>query len=155
MKRKVNVYTDGSCLGNPGPGGYGVVLLYGSNKKEISGGYRLTTNNRMEIIAAIKGLQALKEPCEVTLYSDSQYLVNAITRHWVYKWRDNNWMRNKKEPALNVDLWKELLALMDIHDVTFIWVKGHADNQYNNRCDILARTASSGEHLQVDAFFEQ
>ena len=148
--KTVTIYTDGACSGNPGPGGYGVVLLYGSAKKELSAGYRLTTNNRMEVLAVIKGLEALKEPCRVNLYSDSKYVVDAIEKGWVVKWRQNGWMRNKKEKASNVDLWERLLLLLEKHQVTFLWVKGHADNPGNERCDELARMAIQNGALQED-----
>ena len=148
--KKVKIYTDGACSGNPGPGGYGVVLLYGEHKKELSGAYDNTTNNRMEIIAAIKGLESLKERCQVTVYSDSQYLVNAITKGWVKKWQANNWMRNKTEPAKNVDLWIRLLELLEKHQVEWVWVKGHADNELNNRCDELAVKAIKEQSHQID-----
>ncbi len=137
--KNIEIYTDGACSGNPGAGGYGVVLLYNGNRKELSQGYKLTTNNRMETLAVIVGLKALKEPCNVTLYSDSKYVVDAINKGWVYKWKENNWKRNKKEQASNIDLWEELLPLLEIHNVTFIWVKGHANNIENERCDFLAR----------------
>ena len=136
--REVSIYTDGACSGNPGPGGWGAILLYGKHKKELSGGEAQTTNNRMEIMGAIMALEALKEPCVVKLYTDSQYIVNAIEKRWVYKWRANNWMRDKKEPAKNVDLWVRLVDLLEHHSVTLHWVKGHSDNPYNNRCDQLA-----------------
>ncbi|MCL2829009.1 MAG: ribonuclease HI [Oscillospiraceae bacterium] len=136
--KKVSIYTDGACSGNPGPGGWGAVLLYGSQKKELSGGEAETTNNRMELQGVISALEALKEPCAVELYTDSQYIVNAINQRWVYKWQANGWMRTKKDPAKNPDLWERLLDLLDIHQVAFHWVKGHADNPYNNRCDQLA-----------------
>lgn len=139
--KTIDIYTDGACSGNPGQGGYGVVLLYNNNRKELSGAYKITTNNRMEVTAVIKGLEALKEPCNVNLYSDSKYVVDAIEKGWVEKWRKNNWMRNKTEKALNVDLWKTLLTLLEKHNVKFIWVKGHASNVENERCDELARTA--------------
>ena len=139
--KTVEIYTDGACSGNPGPGGLGVVLLHKNNRKEISRGYLLTTNNRMEILAAVVGLEALKEPCTVNLYSDSRYLVDAIEKEWVTRWQANNWMRNKKEPALNVDLWERLIPLLQHHKVQFIWVRGHSDNAENNRCDQLARAA--------------
>ena len=141
MVKKVTIYTDGACSGNPGPGGYGVVMLYGPHRKELSGGDPQTTNNRMEMMAAIVGLEALKEPCEVTLFSDSKYLIDAIEQGWVTRWRRNNWMRNKKDPALNADLWERLLLLLDKHSVSFCWVKGHAGNAENERCDELARGA--------------
>ena len=138
MKKKVTIYTDGACSGNPGPGGWGAILVYGELKKELSGGEARTTNNRMELLGAITALEALKEPCEVALYSDSQYLVKAINEGWAVRWRKNGWMRNKKDPAVNVDQWERLLKLLEEHDVTFHWVKGHAQNPMNNRCDALA-----------------
>ena len=144
VKRKhIIIYTDGSSLGNPGPGGYGAVLRFGEHSRELSGGFRHTTNNRMEILAAIEGLRALKMPCKVTLHTDSQYLVNAINKGWVRKWKAKGWMRNKKEKALNVDLWRQLLPLLDTHEVEFVWVRGHAGNPDNERCDVLAKTAAS------------
>jgi len=139
--RKVTIYTDGACSGNPGPGGYGTVLIHGEHRKELSGGEAQTTNNRMEIMAVIIGLEALKQPCEVALYSDSRYVVDAIEKGWVARWKQNNWMRNKKEAALNVDLWERMLPLLDTHKVTFHWVKGHAGHPENERCDELARAA--------------
>ena len=138
---RVLIYTDGACSGNPGPGGYGVVLQYGNHRKELSGGEPATTNNRMEIMGVIKGLETLKEPCEVAIYSDSRYVVDAIEKGWAVRWRQNNWMRNKKEPALNPDLWETLLVLLQKHKVTFHWVKGHAGHLENERCDELAREA--------------
>ena len=134
----VTIYTDGACSGNPGPGGYGVILQSGKYEKEISGGEPNTTNNRMELKAVIVGLQALKRPCTVKLYSDSQYVVNMVKLGWLEKWKRNGWMRNKSDPAKNVDLLKELDAQLHIHQVEMIWVKGHADNPYNNRCDEMA-----------------
>ncbi len=148
--KTVTIYTDGACSGNPGAGGYGVVLLYGAARKELSGGYRRTTNNRMEVLAVIKGLEALKEPCKVNLYSDSKYVVDAIEKGWVVKWKQNGWMRNKKEKASNVDLWERLLVLLQKHQVSFIWVKGHADNLENERCDQLARAAIQSDNLLED-----
>ncbi len=136
--KSVEIYTDGACSGNPGPGGYGVILRYGEYEKELSGGEAETTNNRMELTAAIEGLSCLKERCNVTLYSDSKYLIDAIEQGWVYKWRDNGWMRNKKEKALNPDLWEKLLALLEKHQVEFVWVKGHDGHSENERCDKLA-----------------
>ncbi len=136
--KQVEIFTDGACSGNPGPGGWGTILRYGETEKELSGGEAETTNNRMELTAAIMGLSALKEPCGVTLYSDSKYLIDAITLGWVYKWRENGWKRNKKEAAQNVDLWEELLPLLDKHEVTFVWVKGHDGHAENERCDALA-----------------
>jgi ribonuclease HI len=148
--KKVTIYTDGACLGNPGPGGYGVVLLYGEQRKELSGGYRLTTNNRMEILAAIKGLEALKSACEVTLYSDSQYLVNAISKGWARRWQANGWKRNPREKALNPDLWEKLLKLCARHEVSFVWVRGHANNAENERCDALSKEAAARNDLEAD-----
>ncbi|MBE7024296.1 MAG: ribonuclease HI [Ruminococcaceae bacterium] len=140
--KQVEIFTDGACSGNPGSGGYGVVLKYGGAQKELSGGDRETTNNRMELTAAIVGLEALKERCAVTLYSDSKYLVDAIKCGWAVKWRENGWMRNKKEPALNPDLWERLLDLLDKHVVELVWVKGHAGHPENERCDKLAVSES-------------
>ena len=136
--KSIEIYTDGACSGNPGPGGWGVVLLYQGNKKELSGYQPETTNNRMELFAVIQGLAALREPCEVTLYSDSQYLVNAIQKGWAARWKRCGWMRTKTEPALNRDLWEQLLSLLEIHEVEFVWVKGHAGHPENERCDQLA-----------------
>ena len=150
----VTIYTDGACTGNPGPGGYGVVLLHGSHRKELSGGYRRTTNNRMEILAAIVGLEALKEECRVTLYSDSQYVVNAVEKGWAWKWEANGWKRNKREEALNPDLWERLLRLCEYHDVEFRWVRGHAGNRENERCDQLATGAARQRDLSVDEGYE-
>jgi len=136
--KELEIYTDGACSGNPGPGGYGTILKFGSHERELSGAYDDTTNNRMELMAAIKGLECLKEPCRVTLYSDSRYLVDAMTKGWVLKWRSRNWMRTGSERAKNVDLWERILELADKHEVKWVWVKGHSDNPYNNRCDKLA-----------------
>lgn len=152
--KTVTIYTDGACSGNPGAGGYGVVLLYGTARKELSSGYRLTTNNRMEVLAVIRGLEALKEPCHVLLYSDSKYVVDAIEKGWVVKWRQNGWMRNKKERASNVDLWEQLLVLLERHQVSFRWVKGHADNPENERCDALARAAIQSGNLLEDTAYQ-
>ena len=138
--KKVDIYTDGACRGNPGKGGWGAVLVYNGREKELSGGERETTNNRMELTAAIKSLACLKEACDVTLYSDSKYLVDAITKGWVYSWKAKGWKKADKSPALNVDLWEELLVLLDRHNVTFVWVKGHDGHEYNERCDTLATT---------------
>ena len=139
--KKVEIFTDGACKGNPGPGGYGAILRYNGHEKEISGGSKDTTNNRMEMLAVINALSMLKEKCEVTLYSDSQYVCSGLKLGWAKKWRANNWMRNKKEPALNADLWKELLDLYEKHNVTINWVKGHAGHPENERCDTLAVNA--------------
>ena len=139
--KEIILYTDGACSGNPGPGGYGVVLMYKNHRRELSGSFTQTTNNRMEILSVIMGLETLKEPCRVQLYSDSRYVLDAIEKGWATRWRANQWMRNKKEPALNPDLWKRLLNLLDKHQVTCHWVKGHAGNPENERCDQLARDA--------------
>ena len=135
--KHVDAYTDGACRGNPGPGGWGAVLVYGKHEREMSGGERETTNNRMELMAAISGLEALKEPCAVTLYSDSKYLVDAFLQGWVENWRACGWRRGR-EALKNPDLWERLWALTEIHRVSFIWVKGHAGHDYNERCDALA-----------------
>ena len=148
--KHIDIFTDGACSGNPGKGGYGVILKYNNNVKELSEGFLLTTNNRMEILAAIKGLEALKEPCEVTLYSDSKYLVDAINQGWIIKWQKNNWYRTKSEKAKNVDLFKRLLVQLEKHKVEFVWVKGHAGHIENERCDKLATTAILGENLSED-----
>ena len=152
--KSLDIYTDGACSGNPGPGGYGVVMLYKNQRKELSEGFKKTTNNRMEVLAVIKGLEALKVPCQVTLYSDSKYVVDAITKGWVKKWKSNNWVKPDKKKALNVDLWERLLTLLDKHKVIFVWVKGHADNVENERCDFLARQAIAGGDLLDDEGFE-
>ena len=138
---KVTIYTDGACSGNPGPGGWGAVLMYKDIKKEISGGCKDTTNNIMELTAVIEALKLLKRPCKVDLYSDSAYVVNAFVRHWIDNWQRNDWKNSNKEDVKNKELWQELLELTKVHNVTFIKVKGHADNEFNNRCDELARNA--------------
>lgn len=149
-KKDVTIYTDGGCLGNPGPGGYGVVLRYGQHKKCLSGGFARTTNNRMEIMAAIVGLESLKVPCRVTLHSDSKYVVDAMTLGWVQRWRANGWKRNKTDHAVNVDLWERLLAACARHEVAFRWVKGHAGRRDNETCDCLANAAAIRKDLPVD-----
>lgn len=136
--KNVEIFTDGACSGNPGPGGWGAILRYKNTEKEISGGEPNTTNNRMEITAVIEALSLLKESCNVTLYSDSQYICNALTKGWAKKWKSNGWRRNKTEPALNSDLWERLLTLYDKHNVNIVWVKGHAGHSENERCDKLA-----------------
>lgn len=136
--KSIEIYTDGACSYNPGPGGWGAILIYKGVEKRLSGGEASTTNNQMEMLAVINALQCLKEPCEVTLYSDSAYVVNAFLQGWVDKWRANGW-RRPKDPLKNVELWKQLVKLVDYHNVTFVKVKGHADNEYNNQCDALAR----------------
>lgn len=135
----VDIHTDGACSGNPGPGGWGAILRYGGHVREISGFEEQTTNNRMELLAAIRGLEALKRPCEVRLHSDSSYLVNGFTKGWLDTWQNNGWKKSDKRPVENQDLWRELLKLCDTHSVAFIKVKGHADDPNNNRCDELAR----------------
>src|SRR5262245_37502481 len=148
--KHVVIYTDGACLGNPGPGGYGVVLLHGKHRKEFSRGYRLTTNNRMEILACIIGLRALKEPSAVSLYSDSQYVINSMTKGWARGWKKKDWMRND-QPVPNADLWRQMLELCDRHKVKFNWVRGHSGNKENERCDQLARQASLGFDMAIDS----
>lgn len=138
---KVIIYTDGACSGNPGPGGWGFILMMGENRKEISGGKKDTTNNVMELTAVIEALKLLKRPCKVDLYSDSAYVVNAFLQNWILGWIKNSWKNSSKEEVKNKELWQELFSLTKIHDVTFHKVKGHADNEYNNRCDELARNA--------------
>jgi len=153
--KHVTIYTDGACIDNPGPGGYGDVMVYDSHRKELSGGFRRTTNNRMEIFAAIAGLEALKEPCRITLFSDSQYLVDAMQKGWARRWQANGWIRNRKERALNPDLWEKLLKLCEIHDVKFAWVRGHAGHRENERCDELATAAARGPNLTPDVDYEK
>ncbi len=136
--KKVNIYTDGACKGNPGAGGWAAILEYEGKEKELCGGEKSTTNNRMELTAAIEGLRALKSPCEVTLYSDSQYLVNAINKGWLISWQAKGWRKADRSPVLNDDLWKTLVDLLDTHSVEFIWVRGHDGHAYNERCDALA-----------------
>ena len=148
--KHVTIYTDGACLGNPGPGGYGAILFYKGHERELSGGYRKTTNNRMEIMAAIVGLEALKEKCQVMLYSDSEYLVKAMSRGWAQRWRANGWKRNKRDKVLNPDLWERLLQLSEHHEVQFSWVKGHAGTAENTRCDDLAMQAAQEPNLPRD-----
>ena len=140
--KHVDIYTDGACKGNPGPGGYGAILVYGGQERELSGGEPSTTNNRMELMGAIAALERLREPCEVTLTSDSRYLVDAVTKGWAKSWRRNGWRKADKSPALNSDLWALLLELLEIHRVTFIWVRGHVGHPYNERCDALAVEAA-------------
>ena len=138
MKKTVEIYTDGACSGNPGPGGWGAILRYNGVEKELSGGEGQTTNNRMELTGVISALRALKEPCVVELYSDSKYVIDALEKGWAVSWRKKGWVKSDKKPALNPDLWEELLDLAAVHELRCHWVKGHADNQYNNRCDALA-----------------
>lgn len=136
--KTVTIYTDGACSGNPGPGGWGAILRYKDTEKELSGGAADTTNNRMELSAVIAALSALKEPCKVTLTSDSKYVIDAVTKGWAKKWQANGWVKSDKKPALNADLWEKLLVLLEKHDVRFVWVKGHAGHPENERCDRLA-----------------
>ena len=138
--KHVDIYTDGACRGNPGKGGWGAVLVYKGVKKELSGGEPMTTNNRMELSGVIAALSALREPCEITLTSDSKYVVDAVTKGWARSWKAKGWKKADNSPALNSDLWDKLLSLLDYHQVTFVWVKGHAGHPYNERCDVLATT---------------
>lgn len=139
--KKVTIYTDGACSGNPGPGGWGAILQYGAHEKELSGGEEHTTNNKMELSGVIQALMVLKEPCEIDLYSDSKYVIDGITKGWAKGWKARGWKKADKTPAKNPELWDALLTLLDKHTVRFHWVKGHADNPYNNRCDELAVAA--------------
>ena len=148
MKKRVEIFTDGACSGNPGPGGYGVVLKYGDHIKELSGGEEQTTNNRMELTAVIAALSALKEPCFVILTTDSRYVVDGIEKGWAKSWRDNGWIKKDKKPALNPDLWGRLLDLLEIHEVKFNWVKGHAGHPENERCDELAVSFYTENYLK-------
>ena len=136
--KNVEIYTDGACSGNPGKGGWGAVLVYGNKEKEISGAASDTTNNRMELTAVIEALKMLKEPCMVTVTTDSKYVCDAVNKKWVYSWREMGWKKADRKPALNVDLWEKLLALLEIHKVEFVWVRGHNGHPYNERCDSLA-----------------
>ena len=152
--RRVTIHTDGSCIGNPGPGGYAAILEYKGQEKELSGGFRRTTNNRMEILAVIAGLEVLTERCSVTVYSDSRYVVDPIEKGWAEKWKANGWMRNKRERAVNPDLWERLLSAMDKHEVELKWVRGHAGNPGNMRADRLAVSAANGKDLPCDEGYE-
>lgn len=153
---EVKLFTDGSARGNPdGPGGYGAILQYQDAKgqiheKEISGGYKKTTNNRMELMGVIRGLEALNQPCHVTLYSDSKYVIDAFKQHWIDSWIKNNWTKSDKKPVKNIDLWKKLLKVMEPHQMNFVWVKGHDGHPENERCDILATSAADGTKLMED-----
>lgn len=152
---EVTLFTDGACIGNPGPGGYAAILLAGKKRKEIVGGRRLTTNNRMEILAAVVALEALKWPCRVRVHSDSRYLVDAMTKGWAQRWRDKGWMRSAKEEAINADLWERLLVICEKHEVEFVWVQGHAGHPENERCDHLAESAVQAEDLPADVGYEE
>ena len=154
MLRLIDMYTDGASSGNPGPGGYGVILKYKDHIKELSGGFRKTTNNRMELKAVIEGLKSLKEKCKVNIYSDSKYIVDAIEQEWIYKWKNLGWRRNKKQKLLNPDLWKELFNLLQKHKIKLFWIKGHSAHPENERCDYLAVKASQQPNLQADKYFE-
>lgn len=152
-KIKVQIYTDGACSGNPGPGGYGTILVHTDSngikhEKELSEGFKCVTNNQMELLAVIIGLESLKKPCSVTLYSDSKYVIDAFEKNWIDGWIKKGWKTASKTPVKNVDLWKRLLAAKEKHDVEFIWVKGHAGHEYNERCDTLAVTAYKGDNLK-------
>ena len=136
--KTVTIYTDGACSGNPGPGGWGAILMYGEHRRELSGGAAQTTNNRMELTAVIEALGCLKEPCVVELWSDSKYIIDALEKGWAAGWRKRGWVKSDKKPALNPDLWERLLNLMELHDVRCHWVKGHGSNEFNNRCDEMA-----------------
>lgn len=136
--KKIEIYTDGACSGNPGPGGWGAILRFNGKEKELSGGEAQTTNNRMELTAVISALECLKEPCEIDLYSDSKYVIDALSLGWARSWRAKGWIKSDKKPALNIDLWERLLKLTEENQMHYHWVKGHADNAYNNRCDALA-----------------
>lgn len=146
----VIIHTDGGCLGNPGPGGYGAVLMYKGHRRELKGGFSLTTNNRMELMGAIAALEALKPRAQVTIHSDSQYVVNGIEKGWAATWRRKGWIKADKQRALNPDLWERLLILCALHDVRFIWVRGHNGDVENERCDVLAKEAASSKHLPPD-----
>jgi ribonuclease HI len=152
--KHIQLFTDGACSGNPGPGGYGAILQYGDHRRELSGGFRKTTNNRMELMAVIKGLESLKEKCAVTVFSDSEYVVNSIMKGWAKTWRAKGWKRGGKDVP-NADLWARLLDLCEQQDVQFRWVEGHAGHVENERCDDLATTAAAAEDLAVDAVYEQ
>ncbi len=153
--KSVSIHTDGSCLGNPGPGGWGAVLTYGGKRREMSGGYVRTTNNRMEILAVVEALRALREPCIVELWTDSQYVAKAIKEGWLAKWKRNGWQTSAKKPVKNKDLWLLLDPLLGQHDVRFHWLKGHAGHVENERCDELARACAGSQGLPSDKGFEE
>lgn len=151
----VTIYTDGSCLGNPGPGGWAAILRYNGTAKELGGGFGLTTNNRMEILAAIMGLEALKRPCKVELFSDSQYLCNAIEKKWLESWRKRGWKKADKKPVLNKDLWERLIPLLERHEVRLNWVRGHSGHAQNEEVDVLAREWASRPNLPEDKGYRE
>lgn len=153
--KEVVIYTDGACKGNPGPGAFAAVLLSGAHRREIAAGYRLTTNNRMELLAAIRALELLREPCEVVVHSDSKYLVQAINDKWIDGWQKRGWKTANREPVKNQDLWQRLLAATGAHRITWKWVKGHAGNKENERCDQLANEAVVGKNLLDDEGFSE
>lgn len=138
MRKKIIMYTDGACSGNPGPGGYAAILMYEGNIKEVCGFEKDTTNNKMEMTAVLKGLESIKEPCDIEIYSDSTYVVDSIEKGWLFSWEKKNWIKSDKKPVKNIELWKDMLKYLNIHNIKFIKVKGHSDNEYNNRCDKLA-----------------
>lgn len=150
----VSIFTDGACLGNPGPGGWAAILNCQGKEKELSAGFKLTTNNRMEVLAAIKGLEALTRPCQVTLYTDSKYLCDAVEKHWLTNWRRNGWVTAGKKPVKNRDLWEMLIEILKKHTVTFKWVRGHSGHPENERCDQLAKSAAQGADLAEDTGFK-
>jgi len=152
---QVVIYTDGACTGNPGPGGYGVILKSSRHRKEISAGYRRTTNNRMELMAVIAGLAAVKVHSQITLYTDSQYIADSINQRWVFQWKEKGWRRGKREKAQNIDLWEKILQLLDEHQVEVKWVRGHVGNPENERADVLAVQASRNPHLLIDEYYEK
>lgn len=152
--KQITIYTDGACHGNPGPGGFGVVMIFGAHRKELSGGFRKTTNNRMELMAVITALDTLKEPCSVRLYSDSRYVVESFMAGSARRWRANGWMRDRKNKALNADLWERVLVLAEKHQVEMVWVEGHAGNPENERCDQLSVQAARARDLPIDSVYE-
>ncbi|RLV61198.1 ribonuclease HI [Parashewanella curva] len=152
-RKQISIYTDGSCLGNPGPGGYGIVMIYKQHRKELKDGFANTTNNRMELLAPIIALEALKEPCNVTLTSDSQYMRQGITQ-WIHNWKKNNWKTSNKTPVKNVDLWQRLDKAQQLHQIDWKWVKGHAGHAENERCDQLAREAAESNPTQIDEAYQ-
>ena len=152
--KHVTMYTDGACSGNPGPGGYGVALISGTHRRELSGGFRLTTNNRMELMAVIAGLRALRRRCAVTIYSDAGYVVNGIEQGWAKGWRERGWRKSDRKPAENVDLWETLLELLERHEAKFVWVRGHAGNAENERCDLIALEQTQRPDLPADEVYE-